>query len=82
MHTREKLPLGVKLSVNLNPNSQLPAIRARAIGPDLLSRNMSTIPFILVSFISKLLATGRARSFENVTGVKIEESTRRVDVDS
>ena len=76
MRTREKLPLGVELSMNLNANSQLPAIRPRVIGS-----NGSTMPFILGSLISKLLVTGRMRPFGNVTRVKTQESTRRADVD-
>lgn len=76
MHTREKLPLSVELSMNLNANGQLPAIRARVTG-----RNISTMLLIFGSLILKLLVTERTRSFGNVTRVKAQEWTRRADVD-
>lgn len=82
MHTREKLPLGIELSMNFNPDSQLPAVRARVIGLGLLGRSMSIMLFLVVYIISNLFANGRARPLGDVTRVKIAKSTRMVDVDS
>ena len=81
-HTGKELSLRIELSMNFNPNSQLPAIRVRISALGFIWEIRSPKAPIVICFILKLLATRWFCSLGVVIRKKTERSTRRVGLES
>ena len=82
IHTREKLPLGIQLSVNLDPDRQLPAIRAQVNTFDRIGARMWRKVLGFLCLIGHVLMTGTSWPTVSVVRKGIETSTRRLTLQS